>query len=51
MCDLSYCYLMIGDVKKAKETYQSVLKEFPDNLNAAHTLNMIDIIEKNANPS
>ncbi len=47
ICNLAYCYLQTGDVKKAKEIYQDVLLEYPENINARSMLNTINLIASN----
>lgn len=47
-CNLAYCYLQIGQVKRAKEIYENVLHEYPENINARSMLNTINLISKSA---
>lgn len=44
ICNLAYCYLQVGNVKKATETYEDVLLSYPDNWSAKAVLNMINIV-------
>ena len=48
ICNLAYCYLQIGEVKKSKELYQEVVDEFPENISAKTMLNTIKLISLNA---
>jgi len=50
LCNLAYCYLQTGDIQKAKEIYQNVLFEYPENINAKSMLNTINLISANAKP-
>ncbi|KAA9038542.1 tetratricopeptide repeat protein [Ginsengibacter hankyongi] len=47
LCNLAYCYLQTGDIQKAKEIYQNVLFEYPENINAKSMLNTINLISAN----
>lgn len=44
LCNLGYCYLQIGEIKRAKEIYQNVLAQYPENINAKSTLDTINIL-------
>lgn len=44
ICNLAYCYLQVGDIKKAKEIYQNVLMHYPENINAKSMLRTIDLV-------
>jgi tetratricopeptide (TPR) repeat protein len=46
ICNLAYCYLQIGQIQKAKEIYQDVLRQYPENINAQNTLNTIHLISQ-----
>jgi len=45
-CNLAYCYLQIGQVKRAKEIYEDVLRQYPENVNAKSMLNTINLVSK-----
>jgi len=45
-CNLAYCYLQIGQVKRAKEIYEDVLRQHPENINAKSMLNTINLVSK-----
>jgi tetratricopeptide (TPR) repeat protein len=47
-CNLAYCYLQIGQVNRAKEIYDNVLHQYPDNINAKCMLNTINLVSKEA---
>ncbi|TAM93492.1 MAG: hypothetical protein EPN39_19880 [Chitinophagaceae bacterium] len=47
-CNLAYCYLQIGQVKRSKEIYETVLLQYPENINAKSMLNTINIASKDA---
>ena len=46
ICNLGYCYLQIGQVKQAKEIYENVLRQYPENINAKNMLNTINIVSR-----
>ncbi len=41
LCNIAFCYRQIGNGQKAKEYYEQVLKEFPENGLALVGLNML----------
>jgi tetratricopeptide (TPR) repeat protein len=45
ICNLAYCYLQTGNVQRAKEIYQDVLRQYPENINAKTVLNTITLIQ------
>ena len=47
MCNIAFCYGQIGEGLKAKELYQQVLNEYPDNGLASVALNMLNSVIKN----
>ncbi len=44
ICNLAYCYLQVGDIKNAKEIYQDVLIQYPENINAKSMLRTINLV-------
>ena len=48
ICNLAYCYLQTGQVKQAKEIYENVLRQYPENINAKGMLTTINLISKDA---
>ncbi len=46
ICNLAYCYLQTGNVQRAKEIYNDVLKQYPENITAINALNTINIISQ-----
>ena len=48
LCNLAYCHLQTGDVNTAKEMYQNIVLEYPENINARSMLNTINLISANA---
>lgn len=48
LCNMAFCYSQIGDGQKAKEYYEQVLKEFPENGLALAGLNMLRSVENKA---
>ena len=48
LCNIAFCYTQTGNGAKAKEIYQSVLKDYPENTLASTALNLFDSI-KNKN--
>ena len=49
ICNLAYCYLQIGEIKKSREIYQEVLTQYPKNINAKSLLNTINILSPASN--
>ncbi len=45
LCNMAFCYSQIGNGQKAKEYYEQVLKEFPENGLALAGLNMLRSVE------
>ena len=43
-CNLAYCFLQIGEVNHAKQIYQNLLYDYPENINAIGMLNTIKLI-------
>lgn len=48
LCNLAFCYSQMGEGQKAKEYYEQVLKEFPENGLALAGLNMLKSVENKA---
>ena len=46
ICNLAYCYLQTGQVKRAKEIYEDVLHQYPYNNNAKTMLSTINVISE-----
>ena len=46
LCNIAFCYSRINNEKKAKEYYEEVLKEFPNNGIATAALKMINAAER-----
>jgi tetratricopeptide (TPR) repeat protein len=46
ICNLGFCYLKLGEIEKAKATYESVLAQYPENINAQNMLDTINILTK-----
>lgn len=44
ICNLAYCHLQVGDIKKAKEIYHDILIQYPENINAESMLRTINLI-------
>jgi len=45
ICNLAYCYLQVGDIKKARSIYMNILEQYPMNNNAKSMLNTINLVE------
>jgi len=48
LCNIAFCYSQTGNGQKAKEYYEQVLKEFPENGLALAGLNMLLSVENKA---
>lgn len=49
LCNYAYCSLQIGEITKATQIYEDILKEFPNNINASSMLNTINILSPKSN--
>jgi tetratricopeptide (TPR) repeat protein len=47
LCNIAFCHSQIGNGLKAKEIYQQVLTEYPENRLASVALNMLNSIGQN----
>ena len=47
LCNIAICYSQTGDVLKAKEYYEQIINEFPNNGIALVGLRFINAVEKN----
>jgi len=48
ICNLGFCLLQIGDVKAAKEVYEDVLRQYPENTVAKIQLRTINALTTNS---
>lgn len=46
LCNIAFCYSQIGEGLKAKEYYQRVLNEYPENSLANTALNFVNSLDK-----
>ena len=47
LCNIAFCYSQTGDVLKAKEYYEQIINEFPNNGIALTGLRFINAVNKN----
>ena len=48
LCNLAYCHLQIGEVKVARQMYEDVLRQYPENPIAKVQLATINIVASNS---